>query len=122
MGLAKKPRPIQKVRLIMSQKEIVKDDTAAIEEVSGMRKMVVRGGKVVAKVECPAGYEYDRKAKTCVRITAAESVKRAKSSKKASRTRKAHAGINRVHSAKSRRKSLKIRTSRNVAAKAVKRV
>ena len=104
----------------MSQKEV--EETTAIEEVAGTRKMVVRGGKVVAKVECPDGFEYDRKTKKCKRITAAESVKRAKSTKKAVRTRKAHAGANRVHSAKSRRKSLKIRKSRNVAAKAVKRV
>jgi len=107
----------------MSQNEtVIEIPDESIEEVTGLRKMVVRGGKVVSKVTCPEGFEFDRKSGKCKRITAAEKIARSKSSKKAQRTRKAHAGATRVSSAKSRRRSLKLRKSRNVAAKAVKRV
>jgi len=96
--------------------------TVEIEEIAGTKKFVVRNGKVVSKVECPDGYKWDRSAKKCVRITAAEKISMKKASKKAVRTRRQHAGINRIHAAKSRRKSLRIRKSRAVANKAVKHV
>jgi len=93
-----------------------------IEEIAGTKKFVVRGGKVVSKVDCPDGYKWDRSAKKCVRITATEKIAMKKASKKAVRTRRQHAGKNRISAAKSRRKSLRVRKSRSVSKKAVKKV
>jgi len=93
-----------------------------IEEVAGTKRFVVRGGRVVQKVDCPDGYKFDRSKQKCVKITAAEKIAMKKASRKAVRTRKMHAGANRVKAAKSRRKSLRIRASRNVAHKAVRKV
>jgi len=89
----------------------------ALLEVAGIRKAVVRDGAVKYKVECPDGFRYDTKTSKCVRITAAERMAMKRRSKKAVRTRKAHAGINRIHAAKSLRISKRISKSRNVANK-----
>ena len=93
-----------------------------IEEVAGTKRFVVRGGKVVEKIDCPDGYKFDRSSKKCVKITAAEKINMKKASRKAVRTRKQHAGANRAKAAKSRRKSMRIRKSRNVANKATRKV
>jgi len=94
----------------------------ALLEVAGIRKAVVRNGEVKYKVECPDGFRYDTKAGKCTRITATERMAMKRRSKKAVRTRKAHAGINRIHAAKSRRISKRIAKSRNVAGKATRMV
>jgi len=92
----------------------------ALTEVAGLRKAVVRNGAVKYKVECPDGYRHDVKTNKCVRITASDRMSMKLRSKKAVRTRKAHAGINRIHAAKSRKISDRISKSRNVANKATR--
>jgi len=97
-------------------------DQKILNEVAGLRKAVVRQGVVKYKVECPEGFRHDVKTNKCVRITASDRMAMKRRSKKAVRTRKAHAGINRIHAAKSRKISARISKSRNVANKVTRMV
>jgi len=100
--------------------ESIEDLDEVLAEVAGLRKAVVRAGIVKYKVQCPDGFRYDTSSNKCVRITASDRMTMKRRSKKAVRTRKAHAGLNRIHAAKSRRISDRISKSKNVANKATR--
>lgn len=77
--------------------------SSVIEEIRAIRKAVVRGGELKYKVICPEGYWFDANKGKCVKVTGAMKIKKKLAVKKALRTRKKHAAINKIHMKKSLR-------------------
>ena len=78
-----------------------------IEEVHGLKKNVVRGGKIKSVVDCPPGYKSSKG--RCVKMSSIEIIQLAKRARKAALTRHRHSGMNQKHMMKSMKFSEKIR-------------
>ncbi|RLA83762.1 MAG: hypothetical protein DRG78_03425 [Epsilonproteobacteria bacterium] len=79
-----------------------------------VKTKVVRKGELKIKWVCQPGFMYDSKSKSCKRMTETDRKKRRKSAKKAKKTKKLNKHNIAISSKKSRKKSDRVRKSRNL--------